>query len=75
MLTLTDFDLFGLSKMVNFSVKLLTPITLHVSHSEYPRNKPFLLIMVSYLKENREKMIEKRKRKSHEPFQSYLLTG
>ena len=43
-----------------------------VSCFEYPRYKPFLLTMVSYLK----KQIKiQRTKKSHEPFQSYLLTG
>ena len=46
--------------------------TLLVSRSEYPRDKPFLLTMVSYFFYNK---IKREKRKKHEPFQSYLLTG
>ena len=47
--------------------------TLLVPRSEYPRDKPFLLTMVSYFKKS--KKIKREKKKSREPFQSYLLTG
>ena len=51
--------------------KEYTAITLLASCSEYLRDQAFLLTMVSYLK----KKESKRKKKSHVPFQSYLLTG
>ena len=44
-------------------------ITLLVSCSEYPRDKPFQQTMVSYLK----KIKYKREKKSRKPSQSYLL--
>ena len=50
--------------------------TLLVSCSEYPRDKPFVLTMVSYIKNKLKfKNKNKREKKSNEPFQSYLLTG
>ena len=48
-------------------------LKLLLSRSEYPRDQPFLLTMVSYLKKYKLKLREKKK--SNEPFQSYLLTG
>ena len=47
-----------------------SPIALLVSRPEYPRDKPFLLTMVSYLEKSKKIKMQKRKKKS---FNFYLF--
>ena len=47
-------------------IVLRRSVTLIVSRSEYPRDKPFLLTMISYVK--KKQMIKIERKKSHEPF-------
>ena len=67
-----DFTKVLLKRSKHFTSDIAYPL---VSRSEYPRDKSFSTDNGFIFKKINKNLKRKEKKKSHEPFQSYLLTG